>query len=71
MTLGCALVLAVPGSSASTAGSTYRLMQMNLCLSGLGGCSGNVAYPAVVTGGGRPDPRSASGRGHVQRGLLG
>ena len=48
MALGCALVLALPGSSASTAGSTYRLMQMNLCLSGLGGCYGKVAYPAVV-----------------------
>ena len=23
-------------------------MQMNLCLSGLGGCYGQVAYPAVV-----------------------
>jgi endonuclease/exonuclease/phosphatase family metal-dependent hydrolase len=31
-----------PGSS------TYTLMQMNLCLSGLAGCYGKVAYPAVV-----------------------
>ena len=30
------------------AGSTYTLMQMNLCLSGLGACYGQVAYPAVV-----------------------
>jgi hypothetical protein len=30
------------------AGSTYTLMQMNLCLSGLAGCYGKVAYPAVV-----------------------
>jgi endonuclease/exonuclease/phosphatase family metal-dependent hydrolase len=28
--------------------STYTLMQMNLCLSGLGGCYGKVAYPAAV-----------------------
>lgn len=30
------------------AGSTYTLMQMNLCLSGLAGCYGKAAYPAVV-----------------------
>jgi endonuclease/exonuclease/phosphatase family metal-dependent hydrolase len=30
------------------AGSTYALMQMNLCLSGLGGCYRKVAYPAVL-----------------------
>jgi endonuclease/exonuclease/phosphatase family metal-dependent hydrolase len=35
---------AVPGAS----GSTYALMQMNLCLSGLAGCYGKVAYPAVL-----------------------
>ena len=29
-------------------GSTYTLMQMNLCLSGLAGCYGKAAYPAVV-----------------------
>jgi endonuclease/exonuclease/phosphatase family metal-dependent hydrolase len=28
--------------------STYTLMQMNLCLSGLAGCYGKTAYPAVV-----------------------
>jgi len=28
--------------------STYTLMQMNLCLSGLAGCFVKVAYPAVV-----------------------
>jgi endonuclease/exonuclease/phosphatase family metal-dependent hydrolase len=33
---------------APTAGSTYTLMQMNLCLSGLGSCYGKVAYPAGV-----------------------
>ena len=30
------------------AGSTYTLMQMNLCLSGLAGCYDKAAYPAVV-----------------------
>jgi endonuclease/exonuclease/phosphatase family metal-dependent hydrolase len=28
--------------------SPYTLMQMNLCLSGLAGCYGRAAYPAVV-----------------------
>ena len=37
MALACALALALPGSSESTTGSTYGLMQMNVCLSGLGG----------------------------------
>ena len=54
--LGCALVLAVAGCSRSApeaspaprAGSAYTLMQMNLCLSGLAGCYGRAAYPAVV-----------------------
>jgi endonuclease/exonuclease/phosphatase family metal-dependent hydrolase len=32
----------------SPAGSTYTLMQMNLCLSGLATCYRKVAYPAVV-----------------------
>jgi hypothetical protein len=53
---GCALVLALTGcggSSGSSAApppvaSTYTLMQMNLCLSGLAGCYGKAAYPAVV-----------------------
>jgi len=30
------------------AASRYTLMQMNLCLSGLAGCYGKAAYPAVV-----------------------
>src|SRR4051812_20744206 len=60
--VGFALVLAVTGrggpsgSSVSLAhemvpapgGSTYTLMQMNLCLSGFAGCYGKVAYPAGV-----------------------
>src|SRR3954451_5661049 len=57
--VGGALILAVSGGapahkrSASVtvppaSGSTYTLMQMNLCLSGLAGCYGKVAYPAVL-----------------------
>jgi endonuclease/exonuclease/phosphatase family metal-dependent hydrolase len=60
--VACALVLALCGCSGSTgtsgapepaavppgASSTYMLMQMNLCLSGLAGCYGKAAYPAVV-----------------------
>src|SRR3954469_16283213 len=58
---GCALVLAATayggpsGSSVSmayessgSAGATYTLLQMNLCLSGFAGCYGKVAYPAGV-----------------------
>ena len=32
----------------AAAGSTYTLMQWNVCLSGLAGCYGKVAYPAVL-----------------------
>ncbi len=47
--LGCALALAGCGGSPATASrSTYTLMQMNLCLSGLAGCYRKVAYPAGV-----------------------
>jgi endonuclease/exonuclease/phosphatase family metal-dependent hydrolase len=51
--VGCALVLALTGCSRSSgaparAGSTYTLMQWNVCLSGLAGCYGRVAYPAVL-----------------------
>jgi endonuclease/exonuclease/phosphatase family metal-dependent hydrolase len=55
--VGCALVLAASGCSRSSGepaavrsagSSTYALMQMNLCLSGLAGCYGKAAYPAVV-----------------------
>src|SRR5947209_2463508 len=58
--VGCALVLALTGCSGSSqiggmrahgssrSDSTYTLMQMNLCLSGLAGCYGKVAYPAVL-----------------------
>jgi endonuclease/exonuclease/phosphatase family metal-dependent hydrolase len=56
----CALILALCGCAGSTgtsatpaavppaASSTYTLMQMNLCLSGLADCYGKAAYPAVV-----------------------
>ena len=51
--VGCALVLALSGcgraaAAPPAASSTYTLMQMNLCLSGLAGCYRKVAYPAVV-----------------------
>ena len=47
------LVLALAGCGGSSgsvppAGSAYTLLQMNLCLSGLAGCYGKAAYPAVV-----------------------
>jgi hypothetical protein len=55
--VACAVIVAVTacGQSSDTraggpvpTGSTYTLMQMNLCLSGLGACYREVAYPAVV-----------------------
>jgi hypothetical protein len=54
---GCGLVLAVTGCSRSvemrvaatpSEGSTYTLMQVNLCLSGLADCYDKVQYPAGV-----------------------
>ena len=45
--IGCVLVPALAGCS-RPAGSTYTLMQMNLCLSGLANCYAKAAYPAVV-----------------------
>jgi endonuclease/exonuclease/phosphatase family metal-dependent hydrolase len=56
LAVGCTLVVAVTGRGgpASLAhesprgGSTYALMQMNLCLSGFARCYGKVAYPAGV-----------------------
>jgi endonuclease/exonuclease/phosphatase family metal-dependent hydrolase len=53
--VGCVLVLVLTGCGRSSAtaaaapppkGSTYTLMQMNLCLSGLAGCYAKVDYPA-------------------------
>jgi endonuclease/exonuclease/phosphatase family metal-dependent hydrolase len=55
--VACALGLALWGCGGSTGtsrppappgSSTYTLMQMNLCLSGLADCYGKAAYPAVV-----------------------
>jgi hypothetical protein len=55
--MACALVLALCACGGSTGtshppapagSSTFTLMQMNLCLSGLAGCYAKVAYPAVV-----------------------
>src|SRR3954451_8748283 len=47
--VGCLLVLALAGRGGSPErGPGYALMQMNLCLSGMAGCYGKVAYPAVV-----------------------
>lgn len=59
--MGCVLALALTGCSRSSgasgalapepstsAGPTYTLMQMNLCLSGLASCYSKAAYPAVV-----------------------
>jgi endonuclease/exonuclease/phosphatase (EEP) superfamily protein YafD len=37
-----------PAAVSPAAGSTYTLMQWNVCLSGLSACYGKVAYPAVV-----------------------
>jgi hypothetical protein len=56
LAVGCALVLAPSGCSSvdepaavpSGGSSTFTLMQMNVCLSGLAGCYGKAAYPAVV-----------------------
>src|SRR3954451_16248053 len=60
---GCSLAVALAGcgrdSEASDARSgarpapadtaaTYTMLQMNLCLSGFGGCNGKSTYPAVV-----------------------
>jgi len=48
--VGCALLLALTGCGGSRAEDPppYSVMQMNLCLSGLAGCYGKTAYPAVV-----------------------
>jgi endonuclease/exonuclease/phosphatase family metal-dependent hydrolase len=45
----CAIVVAVTVAAVQApAGSSYTLVQMNLCLSGLADCYGRVAYPAVL-----------------------
>jgi endonuclease/exonuclease/phosphatase family metal-dependent hydrolase len=45
---GCSRALETPAAASPSAGSTYTLMQMNLCLSGIAGCYGKVKYPAGV-----------------------
>src|SRR4051794_36096323 len=40
--------VAPPTAVPPRAGPAFTLMQMNLCLSGLAGCYGKAAYPAVV-----------------------
>jgi endonuclease/exonuclease/phosphatase family metal-dependent hydrolase len=61
---GCAFVLALvgcgrssetsgalaggPSAGPASAGRTYAVMQMNLCLSGYSGCNGRAGYPAAV-----------------------
>ena len=47
LALGAAITVGRPGAM-PRGSSTYTLMQMNLCLSGLGTCYRKVAYPAVV-----------------------
>jgi hypothetical protein len=42
--VGCGRSSATPPST----GSGFTLLQMNLCLSGLAGCYGKAAYPAVL-----------------------
>jgi endonuclease/exonuclease/phosphatase family metal-dependent hydrolase len=58
LAVSCALVVVLTGCSRSSGtaaaavpasgGSTYSLMQMNLCLSGVAGCYQKVQYPAGV-----------------------
>src|SRR3954454_22574834 len=60
---GCLLAVALAGCGGDSEGSdaragarptladtaaSYTLLQMNLCLSGFGGCNGRSTYPAVV-----------------------
>jgi endonuclease/exonuclease/phosphatase family metal-dependent hydrolase len=40
--------MGTPAAVPPAGSSTYTLMQMNLCLSGLAGCYGKAEYPAVV-----------------------
>ncbi len=59
-TMSCSLAVALTGCGGasetsgaqahtpSTAASTYTLLQMNLCLSGYGGCNGKAEYPDAV-----------------------
>ena len=70
--VGCLLVLALAGCGGSPERDPgYALMQMNLCLSGLAGCYGKTAYPAVVEEATARIRAGAPGRGDDQRGLPG
>src|SRR4051812_49507739 len=75
---GCSLAVALAGcggdSEASDARSgarpapadaaaSYTLLQMNLCLSGFGGCNGRSTYPAVVDEAGARIPPARPGAG--------
>ena len=58
LAVGCALVVVLTGCSRSSGtaaaavhpsgGSTYSLLQVNLCVSGVAGCYQKVQYPAGV-----------------------
>ena len=45
---GCSGSSGAPTAASASAGSTYTLMQMNLCLSGVAGCYAKVHYPAGI-----------------------
>jgi endonuclease/exonuclease/phosphatase family metal-dependent hydrolase len=45
---GCSSALRTPVAVLPPTGSTYTLMQMNLCLSGVASCYSRVQYPAGV-----------------------
>jgi len=45
---GCGRSTGTAAAASPRSGSTYTLMQMNLCLSGLAGCYAKVRYPAVL-----------------------
>src|SRR4051794_41661792 len=75
---GCSLAVALAGcggdSEASDARSgarpapadaaaTYTLLQMNLCLSGFGGCNGRATHSALVDEAGAPIPPGPPGAG--------
>jgi hypothetical protein len=45
---GCSRSLETPAAASPSAASTYTLVQMNLCLSGIAGCYRKVDYPAGV-----------------------
>jgi endonuclease/exonuclease/phosphatase family metal-dependent hydrolase len=45
---GCGASMGTRAAGPAGEGSTFSVMQMNLCLSGLAGCYGKAAYPAVI-----------------------